>query len=128
MPKLSATLPARAMTGLVGEIEGVIGTHLVTALLAQHGGTTISVPVTSQGSSMAYVIGQEATDAMIRHFGPGRISLPLADVRGTAERRQRGLVMIAEGASITEVALACEVTERTVCRWKQAMRDGRAAR
>lgn len=128
MPQTPAPvhLPARAMTGLAGEIESVIGTHLATALLAQRGGTTITVPVTATGSTMAFIIGQDATDAMIAHFGHGRLDLPLSAARGTGAARHRGWQMLAGGASLKDVALVCEVHERTVSRWKQAMRDGRS--
>jgi hypothetical protein len=115
---MTAPLPTVPMAGLAGEIEAVIGSDKAQALLRQRGGTEITIPVRPDNSTLAAIVGLPAAAAMIAHFGAGRLKLPLSGARGIGARRRLGFDMLQAGASLSEVALACEVDERTVSRWR----------
>jgi len=101
-------------TGFAGEIEAVIGQEATTALLRRWGGCQIALPVKAEGSALAGVIGDGAATALIQAFGHGKVTLPCADARGTKRRRAEAKRMLRAGASLQEVALACDLHTRTV--------------
>lgn len=101
-------------TGFAGEIEAVIGREATTALLRRWGGCQIALPVKAEGSALAGVIGVAAAAALIQAVGHGKITLPCADARGMKRRRAEAIRMLRGGASLREVALACDLHERTV--------------
>lgn len=104
--------------GLAVRIAGLIGEELTRLLLKRRGGCQMVVPVKAQGSLMAEIIGEEATGEMIRGLGPGRITLPCADQRGPRARRAEAKAMLRAGASIQQVALACDLHTRTVSKYR----------
>ncbi|MDJ0826973.1 MAG: helix-turn-helix domain-containing protein [Rhodobacter sp.] len=111
-----------AFAGIAGEIEAVIGPVATAKLLAARGGTTIWVPSRAKGSMLAALIGEATARQMIAAFGQGTLTLPLSETRGRAARRQRALALLRNGASLTEVALNCDVHIRTVSRWKLGLK------
>lgn len=113
--------------GIAGEIEEAIGLEMAVVLLRAKGGTEISIPVQADGSALAALIGVEATQKLIDAMGAGRLTLPMAGLRGAeAERRARrekALHMLKDGASLTAVAHACELNVRTVSNYRAELDD-----
>ncbi len=107
--------------GIAGEIEKLIGAELTVLMLRRWGGCQLNIPVRARGSRMAEVIGEEATSAVIRHIGHGRITLPCGSMRGQKRRRAEAMGMLREGASIQQVALACDLHTRTVSNYRAAL-------
>lgn len=107
--------------GIAGEIEGVIGAELTTALLRRWGGCQISIPVRARGSKMSEIIGIEATEQIIKHIGHGKVTLPCGSLRGQKRRRAEAMSMLRAGASIQQVALACDLHTRTVSLYRAAL-------
>jgi len=107
--------------GIASEIEAVIGATLTAKLLAARGGTPINIPANAAGSTLASIIGVEASQAMIKHFGPGQLSLPMGNARGRAATRRHAIEMFRKGRSLSEVALKSGVHVRTVSRWKAGL-------
>lgn len=74
---------------------------------------------------MASIIGVHSTHRMIKQFGAGRLTLPMAGVRGVvaeaAARRKRAKEMLAAGGSERAVALACGLHVRTVRRYRRQL-------
>jgi hypothetical protein len=104
--------------GIAGEIEGLIGVELTTALLRRRGGCQLSVPRRAKGSLLAEIIGLDAAQQMIDHFGQGRLTLPCSDMRGAKRRRAEAKAMLRQGASLQQVALACDLHTRTVSNYR----------
>lgn len=107
--------------GLAARIEELIGAELTRRLLSRRGGCQLVVPVRAEGSMLAEIVGEEAAEELIRGLGAGRITLPCGEARGTAGRRAEAKRMLAAGASIQQVALACGVHTRTVSKYRAEM-------
>ncbi len=115
------------LSGLAAEIAQVIGEEQALRLLGARGGTQIEIPKRAAGSLLADIIGEIDAHRMIVHFGHGRLDLPMGAGRGIGERRARAKRMLADGASLTKTALACELSVRAVSRYK-AQQDRRDRR
>lgn len=109
--------------GLAARIEALIGEELTRLLLKRRGGCQIVVPVKAAGSLMAEIIGEEATGELSRGLGAGRITLPCGDQRGPKARRAKAKAMLRAGASIQQVALACDLHTRTVHKYRAEIND-----
>ena len=120
---------SRQLPGLAGEIEAVIGLELTAKLLKERGGTDVSIPLRAKGSALAKIVGQRACAALIREIGPGKIALPCAGFRGRdaerAERKRRAMEMLRAGHSLREVALQCDLAQRTVSNYRDELADDR---
>lgn len=114
------------LPGIAGEIEDIIGLDLTVKLLKARGGTAINIPARSGPNVMTSLIGAQATEALIKAKGAGRIVLPCGHMRGRdadrIARRTRAEQMLADGHSMQDVALACDLHLRTVERYN-AERD-----
>lgn len=104
--------------GIAGEIEAVIGPEPTARLLRKRGGCQISIPVRAAGSLLAEIVGTEAAQRLSDVLGPGRITLPCGHMRGAGGRRAEAKAMLAQGASIQAVALACDLHTRTVSNYR----------
>jgi len=120
---------SRQLPGLAGEIEAAIGLELTAKLLRERGGTDISIPLRAKGSALARIVGRAACEALIREIGPGKIALPCAGFRGRdaarAARKARALEMLRAGHSLREVALSCDLAQRTVSNYREELGDDR---
>ena len=110
---------ARPMTtdplpGVAGEIAELIGEELTLKLLAARGGTEVAIPARPEGSVLAEIVGADAAEILLGAFGRVTLTLPCAHLRGARGRRARAKAMLRRGASLSDVALACEVHIRTV--------------
>ena len=112
-----------SLTGLAGEIADAIGAGPTFALLAARGGTEVNVPMHAAGSDLAELIGEDAASAMMIAFGPGRMELPCAHLRGQKGRQARAMRMLMDEASVRDVAMACELHRRTVGNYRATLRD-----
>lgn len=110
------------LTGLAAEIATVIGEERALRLLMRRGGTEIKLPGSAPGSLLADLVGEEAAEAMIAHFGgTQKMSLPCGHLRGAPGRRAMGVAMLRRGASAQDVALSCDVSVRTVYDWRATL-------
>ena len=108
------------LPGLAGEIEALIGLDLTTKLLRAKGGCQINIPHRDRvvGSALASIIGEAAVEALIGVYGAGAMWLPMASFRGAKRRKADALRMLRQGASLQDVALACDVASRTVSNYR----------
>lgn len=104
--------------GIAGEIEALIGCELTTVLLRRWGGCQINLPARAKGSKLAEVVGEAAAQRIIDSIGHGKITLPCASLRGVGRRRAEAMDMLREGASLAQVALACDLHTRTVSNYR----------
>lgn len=107
--------------GIAGEIEALIGADLTARLLKRWGGCQIGIPVKAEGSTLAEEIGVEAAEVVIRAVGHGKITLPCGSMRGLGRRRAEAIAMLRRGASLQDVALACDLHTRTVSNYRAAL-------
>ncbi|SEQ59335.1 hypothetical protein SAMN05428995_105231 [Loktanella sp. DSM 29012] len=114
------------LPGIAGEIEDAIGLELTAKLLKRRGGTEVNIPVRPSRSLIADIIGEQATLKLIETFGPGRITLPCGHMRGRdaerLERRRRALDMLQAGETVLDVALQCDLNQRTVKKYRAELR------
>lgn len=110
--------------GIAGQIEELIGPELTIRLLRRWGGCQVNIPVRARGSKMAEVIGEAATSLIIKEIGHGRVTLPCGAMRGQSRRRAEAMEMLRRGASIQQVALACDLHTRTVSNYRAALESG----
>ncbi len=107
---------------LLAEIAEVAGLDAALKLAAARGGTEIYVPRrASEDHWLAATVGMEAAERICRQWSAERIMLPVgttAQARATVDR------MIADGRSVTEIALACGWTTRGVERRRAKRRSG----
>ena len=104
--------------GIAGQIEALIGIDLTVQLLRRWGGCQIKIPAQARGSKLAEVIGVDAAEDIIRYIGHGKITLPCGSMRGQKRRRAEAMDMLRAGASIQQVALACDLHTRTVTNYR----------
>lgn len=104
--------------GIAGQIEALIGIDLTVQLLRRWGGCQIKIPAQARGSKLAEVIGVDAAEDIIRYIGHGKITLPCGSMRGQKRRRAEAIGMLRAGASIQQVALACDLHTRTVTNYR----------
>lgn len=110
-----------AFPGIAGQIEELIGAELTALLLRRWGGCQINIPTRARGSKIAEVIGKDAAETIIREIGHGRLTLPCGSMRGQNRRRAEAMEMLRAGASIQQVALACDLHTRTVSNYRAAL-------
>lgn len=106
------------LPGVAGQIETVIGLELTVLLLRRRGGTQITIPVRPKGSILAEIIGADATRKLALAIGAGKLNLPCGEMRGARARRSQAKRMLLSGASLQQVALACDLHSRTVSNYR----------
>jgi len=111
------------LPGIAGQVEEAIGRELTERLLKRRGGTEVSIPKFARGSMLAEIVGIHAAEKLIREIGPGRIILPLGAMRGTKARKAAAKRMLRQGASVNQVALACDMHSRTVQNYRAEIED-----
>lgn len=114
--------------GVAGQLEDVIGVELTTLLLRRWGGCQINIPVHARGSKLAEVIGVDATEAVIKEIGHGKLTLPCGSMRGhkrrVAETRAAAIAALKNGASLQQVALNFDLHTRTVSKYRAELEAG----
>jgi hypothetical protein len=104
--------------GIAGDIEKLIGVELTTALLRRWGGCQINLPIRVAGSKLAEVVGEQAAQTIIDGIGHGKVTLPCGSLRGARRRKDEAKLMLRKGASLQDVALACDLHTRTVSNYR----------
>jgi hypothetical protein len=116
------------LPGIAAEIVALIGLDLTVKLLKERGGTDIEIPARARGSALAGIVGVRAAEIMVAGMGRGRITLPCAHMRGQGRRRHEARAMLRAGRSVREVALACDMHQRSVARIKAELDNDDADR
>lgn len=111
------------LTGVAAEIEAVIGLEQTKRLLQVYGGTEIEVPKQATGSKLAALIGEVDAGKLIRAIGHGKLLLPIGPFRRDSGRKEHALAMLKAGASLSQVARACDLHMRTVTNYRAELRD-----
>lgn len=93
LPLPADPLPDRSWTVQMREWAGVIGPLAVLQLVDVWGGQELYVPLDSDGSQLAQVVGEAASIAMSAEFGGNHFQLPVA--RQALNRARRASVIAA---------------------------------
>lgn len=104
-------------TGRMAEIAEAAGVAAALQLVRELGGREIKLSAKSDGK-LARIVGAEAARKIVAALGNEKITVPMAHLRGQRGRREAAARMLDEGASISQVAGAVDVHERTVFRVK----------
>ncbi|WP_236549851.1 N-acetylmuramoyl-L-alanine amidase [Profundibacterium mesophilum] len=119
--EIAAKVAVERLIEALGDLE-------TERLLRRFGGAKIRIPHEADGGKLAAQVGVRTVDALIEAFGPGAIVLPMGEFRGQAARRRRAAWLLSEGRTIRQVALACDLHQRSVERISARMRDERQMR
>lgn len=114
------------LPGILGEIAAIAGVRAATRLALRHGGQELKLSAHPQ-SALASIVGTDAAVAIVEAFGPVKVTIPMAHLRGTRARRAAVAKLIAEGSSAAKAAQACDVHERTARRVREQMRGHNSA-
>ncbi|WP_374569666.1 helix-turn-helix domain-containing protein [Phenylobacterium sp.] len=106
-----------SLPGILGEIEAVAGVKVALKFAQRFGGTDIKLSA-AEGSALCEALGAEAAQLIVQALGHGRVTVPMANVRGQRGRRAAVAQLVEKGLSARDAALACDVHERTVWRVK----------
>lgn len=101
----------------MAEIAEAAGVAAALQLVRELGGREIKLSAKSDGK-LARIVGAEAARKIVAALGNEKITVPMAHLRGQRGRREAAARMLDEGASISQVAGAVDVHERTVFRVK----------
>lgn len=104
-------------TGRLGEIADAAGVAAALQLVRELGGREIKLSAKVDGK-LARIVGAEAARKIVAALGNEKITVPMAHLRGQRGRREAAARMLDEGATISQVAGAVDVHERTVFRVK----------
>ena len=104
-------------TGRMAEIVEAAGVAAALQLVRELGGREIKLSAKTDGK-LARIVGADAARKIVAALGNEKITVPMAHLRGQRGRREAAARMLDEGASISEVAGAVDVHERTVFRVK----------
>ena len=108
-------------TGRLAEIADAAGVAAALQLVRELGGREIKLSAKPTGK-LARIVGAEAARQIVAALGNEKITVPMAHLRGQAGRRAAAARMLDQGASISQVAGAVDVHERTVFRVKAVNR------
>lgn len=103
------------LPGILGEIEAAAGPAAALIIARERGGTELSLS-DRPGSALVKLVGEESARKIVLAVGKGSYTIPMATVRGQGARRAKAAAMLAQGATETEVARACDVHVRTARR------------
>ncbi|MEL6478118.1 MAG: hypothetical protein AAFR17_12400 [Pseudomonadota bacterium] len=100
-----------ALPGILGQIEGLIGTDKAVALMQAFGGREVTIPKKPEaGMELPKVIGVEAARVLASDLGSGRVLIPMAQSSRVARLRR----MLKDGISHQKIAAALGCHVRTV--------------
>ncbi|MND22338.1 hypothetical protein D3C80_127140 [compost metagenome] len=105
------------LTGLLGRIADAAGVKAALALAEARGGREMALSSRPDGV-LASIVGAQAALAIVQEIGVGKVTIPMAHLRGQRGRREAAARMLRAGAKISQVAEAVDVHERTVYRLK----------
>lgn len=107
--------------GFLGLVERLAGLEAAEELVRRRGGTEIKLSAHPKGV-LATIVGPEAAKAIVEERGPEKVTVPMANLRGQGAKRAAVARLSAEGKSASQVALICDVHERTVRRVRERLK------
>jgi DNA-binding NarL/FixJ family response regulator len=107
--------------GFLGLVERHAGLEAARDLARKRGGTEIKLSAHPR-SVLARIVGADAAKAIVEERGPEKVTVPMGDLRGQKARRAAISHQVAAGRSNSQVALACDVHERTVRRVRERLK------
>ncbi|MCX7586561.1 hypothetical protein [Phenylobacterium sp. 58.2.17] len=115
------------LPGILGEIAAIAGDRAATRLAMRHGGQEMKLSAHPE-SALAQVVGAEAAAAIVAAFGPVKVTIPMAHLRGTRGRRAAIAKLLSDPTvSAAKAARICDVHERTARRVREQMGSHNAA-
>lgn len=106
-------------TGILADIEEIIGTADTLKLAHDCGGTTVFIPKKPRAEMLlSQIIGLENVKKLSLALGQGEILIPMSFFRGIGLRRVRIAQLLDHGLTVQKIAQQIEVHERTVYRVK----------
>lgn len=118
------------LTGVLGQIAKVAGDDVAMAIAEARGGTQIYIsPRPGPDNWLTVLVGAEVAQAIADEFtwgvGPIRVDLPLGPVGHAAQVRAKVDMMIAQGCSERDIALATRYSIRGIRRRRAKLgKDG----
>ena len=113
------------LPGILGEIATAAGEAAALKLARERGGTEVQISA-RKDSAFVRIVGQAAAEKIVKAFGNGKVLVPMATARGQRGRREAAARMLAAKKTQTEVALACDIHERTARRILERARKARS--
>ena len=113
-----------ALPGILQRISEVAGQAAALKLARERGGCEIKVSG-KPGGALARIVGDEAAAAIAAEFGPEKITVPMAHLRGQRGRREAAARLFAEDKTESQVALAVDVHCRTARRVRRKVRQSK---
>lgn len=110
------------LPGILADVEKAAGTKAALDLAARFGGVEISLSA-AKGAALVRAVGPEAAAAIVQALGHGKVLVPMAQARGQRGRRAAAAQMMANGASQSKAALACDIHVRTAKRITAKAKD-----
>jgi len=122
------------LPGVLAEIADLIGTEAAIKIATARGGTTIIIPANpDDGHWLVTLLGHDSTIALCKHYATygnracgARVHIPFGPTSTRETKTALVRSLIRDGKSSTEIALTAHVTERTVFRQKQMMKEENA--
>jgi len=119
------------LSGVLAEIADLLGTEAAIKIATARGGTTIFIPANPDDEHwLVMLLGRDTATALCKHYatygsrGFGtRIHIPFGPTSTREAKAALVRSLIRDGKSSTEIALTAHVSERTVFRQKQMMRE-----
>lgn len=109
--------PQHGFTGKLAEIADAAGVAAALKLVQALGGREIKLSARPTGK-LAQIVGAEAAKAIVAAIGNEKIVVPMANLRGQRGRREAAARLFESGLSVSKVAGAVDVHERTAFRIK----------
>lgn len=103
--------------GILATVAEVAGEAAAQALALKLGGCELKISG-RKGGKLARVVGDAAARKIAEALGAEKVTIPMAHLRGQRGRREAAAQLLRAGRTVTEVAQACDVHERTVWRVK----------
>lgn len=104
-----------SLPGILAQIEAAAGQAVALKLARERGGTEVQISARA-GSAFVELVGQVAATKIAKAVGAGKATIPMATARGARARRANAARMLANGATETQTALACDIHARTARR------------
>lgn len=106
-------------TGILAEMETIIGTAATLKLVNERGGTEIVIPKNpTEKCLIAQIIGIDAAKKLSLELGYGKFMIPMGHFRGMGRKKVLAAKMIEQGLSSNRIAAELDIHERTVRRVK----------
>lgn len=110
------------LPGILADVADVAGVRVALELARRHGGQVLNVSDV-KGTAFVLAVGEEAARLLVQRIGRARVVVPMAQVRGQNGRRAALAAMLANDATVSQAAEACDVHTRTAWRVKARVKD-----